>query len=98
MGFALCLSENDVSKALRLDGERFGAKTIRINRSSSGRTDSRHDTRSDYRSSYTGGYSNNSYSNNYQNNYSNGGGDRDYRRWEINYWSHSTVLRLFCDF
>lgn len=44
VGFALCLNEESVERALRLDGERFGAKTIRINRASSGR-DSRNDSR-----------------------------------------------------
>jgi len=56
VGFALCLSDEAVSKALRLDGERFGAKPIRINRASSGRNDSRNDFRgghSDYRSDYS---------------------------------------------
>ena len=36
VGFGLCLDEDSVRKALRLDGERFGTKTLRINRSSSG--------------------------------------------------------------
>lgn len=44
VGFALCMSDDAVAKALRLDGERFGAKPIRINRASSGR-DSRNDFR-----------------------------------------------------
>lgn len=83
VGFALCMNEESVAKALQLDGERFGAKPIRINRSSSGRNDSKSnyggyggDRRNDYRSDYTRG------------------GDRDqrgdyrsdYRRWE---WSYS---------
>lgn len=67
VGFALCLSNEAVSKALSLDGERFGAKPIRINRSSSGRNDSRNDFR--------GGNSN--YRNDYRNDYSR----NDYRRW-----------------
>lgn len=46
----MCLSDEAVSKALRLDGERFGSKPIRINRSSSGR-----DNRNDYRGDYRGG-------------------------------------------
>lgn len=52
VGFALCLSDEAVAKALRLDGERFGAKPIRINRASSGRNDS---GRNDYRNDFRGG-------------------------------------------
>jgi len=67
VGFALCLSDEAVSKALRLDGERFGAKPIRINRASSGRTDSRSDYRGDWnRGNDRGG--------DYRN---------DYRRWNM---------------
>jgi hypothetical protein len=33
VGFGLCLNEDEVRRALRLDGDRFGAKTLRINRS-----------------------------------------------------------------
>lgn len=64
VGFALCLSNEAVSKALSLDGERFGAKPIRINRSSSGRNDSRNDFRggnSNYRNDYRNDYSRNDY-------------------------------------
>lgn len=61
------MSDEAVSKALRLDGERFGAKPIRVNRASSGRTDSR----SDYRGDNRGDYGRVDY---------NRGGDRDYRR------------------
>lgn len=32
VAFGLCLDSESVKKALRLDGERFGTKTLRINR------------------------------------------------------------------
>ena len=32
VGFGLCLDDDSTRRALRLDGERFGTKTLRINR------------------------------------------------------------------
>ena len=32
VGFGLCLDEDSTRRALRLDGDRFGTKTLRINR------------------------------------------------------------------
>jgi hypothetical protein len=32
VGFGLCLDEESTRRALKLDGERFGTKTLRINR------------------------------------------------------------------
>lgn len=32
VAFGLCLDSESIKKALRLDGERFGTKTLRINR------------------------------------------------------------------
>lgn len=49
---------------MKLDGDGFGAKTIRINRSSSGRTDSRGgygDNRGGYGGDNRGSYGNNNY-------------------------------------
>lgn len=77
VGFALCLSEDSVAKALQLDGERFGAKPIRINRSSSGRNDSR----SNYGGGFGGGFGGDR-RNDYRNDYTNSRSDyrSDYRR------------------
>ena len=32
VGFGLCLDDDNMRRALRLDGERFGSKTLRINK------------------------------------------------------------------
>ena len=37
VGFGLCLDEDSARRALRLDGEKFGTKTLRINRAGGGR-------------------------------------------------------------
>ena len=34
VGFGLCLDDESTRRALKLDGERFGMKTLRINRAS----------------------------------------------------------------